>query len=187
MATSFRNLEGKTFGSISVLSVSRKDFHGAYWWNCKCVCGKLIEVRGDRLTRGNTKSCGCVGRQNQIKAVTHHGMRTSAEYVAWTAMKARCQNLQNVNWENYGGRGIKVCERWLESFENFFADMGKRPSPAHSLDRKNNDGNYEPDNCRWATKKEQRLNQRPQLIIRAASGQFSERSSIRGELGVGKP
>ena len=181
MATSFKNLAGQTFESLSVLSISHKDSRGAYWWNCRCICGKIYPILGDCLRNGRTKSCGCVGRQKQKKAVTAHGMHGTPEYMVWIAMKGRCINPKNENWKSYGGRGITVCGRWLKSFADFLADMGKRPSSLHSIDRKNNDGNYEPSNCRWATKSEQRLNQRPQKIARTALGQFSKGSRLLGE------
>lgn len=99
-------------------------------------------------------------KKNKPGRKIKHGMSKTPEHVAWRMMIQRCTNTNNARYENYGGRGISVCERW-NSFENFFHDMGYRPTPHHSLDRKNNDGDYTPDNCRWATRSQQQLNKRP--------------------------
>ena len=125
-------------------------------WLCQCDCGKEVIVRGASLTTGNTKSCGCLTTAN---AVTHGKSRTD-EYKAWGTMLQRCTNPRATGFDRWGGRGITVCERWRRSFENFLVDLGPKPSPQHSIDRINNDGNYEPGNCRWATKQEQIWNSR---------------------------
>lgn len=133
-------------------------------WKCRCVCGKELVVRQDCLRSGNTTSCGCQRKVHAAVAIrkrcTTHGQSKLAEYFVWKTMKARCRNPKNLEFKNYGGRGIKVCDRWLNSFEAFLGDMGRRPTPAHSIDRINNDGNYEPGNCRWATWKQQAANRR---------------------------
>lgn len=117
------------------------------------------------LASGNTKSCGCLRRETTSLvglAKKTHGMRDTPEYGVWANMKDRCYNPSSEDYKNYGGRGIKVCERWLNSFENFYEDMGEKPwsKLLYSLDRINNDGNYEPSNCRWATVKQQVNNRR---------------------------
>ena len=131
-------------------------------WVCKCDCGNRVELTDRVILGGKTKSCGC---DHHWKT---HGQSDTVEYQTWRSMLKRCENPKYHNYRLYGGRGVKVCERWHQ-FENFFADMGPRPSDKHSIDRINNDGNYEPGNCRWATWSEQRLNQRRQLRHNDAS------------------
>ncbi len=139
--------------------------------SCLCDCGAMTDVRGDHLRSGETRSCGCLRRDvgRAVGAMTTHGHARgggcSPEYSAWCAMVQRCTVVTTAGYENYGGRGIAVCDRWRESFEAFLADMGKRTSPRHSLDRINNDGNYEPGNCRWATAQEQRRNTRQNRVV----------------------
>ena len=143
------DLTGQKYGSIEVLErAGTKGNHAL--WKCKCVCGIEFNATSNNLRTGNTKSCGCVQRMT-------HGMRRTRVYKIWTGMKERCQRLKSAAYENYGGRGIKVCARWQE-FEAFYDDMGDPPSEQHTLDRKDNDGDYEPGNCRWATEIEQHNN-----------------------------
>lgn len=126
---------------------------GGTYWYCICECGNSRYISAGNLKRQCSQGCNSCGN-------TRHGMSRTYEYLTWMAMRCRCNNPEHDNYKNYGGRGIKVCDRWDELFVNFFADMGPRPSPKHSLDRINNDGNYEPGNCRWATAKEQSRNRR---------------------------
>jgi len=146
------NLLGQRFGALIVISesppVRKKTF-----WLCRCDCGNEKPMRADGLTSGRYKSCGCDG--GRFKST--HGMYNTPEYRSWVAMKTRCTNPNGDDFHLYGGRGISVCERWLNSFENFYADMGSRPEGT-TLDRKDPDGNYEPGNCRWATLAEQNSN-----------------------------
>jgi hypothetical protein len=126
---------------------------------CNCDCGNKNYFRLSDLKSGKTSSCGCYRIENSIKFNTKHGLKYHSLYPTWLNMKQRCYNSNHNRYKDYGGRGIKVCDMWLNSFENFLNDMGERPEGT-SLDRINNNGNYEPNNCKWATKSEQRINQR---------------------------
>ncbi len=136
------------------------------YWLCKCDCGKVISVQAYNLRSGQTKSCGCYHKERTSETSTTHGMSRfpdgtiRPEFNAWVGMKTRCYNKNNRAYDRYGGRGIEVCDRWRNSFENFFEDMGPRPSPKHSIDRIDVNGDYEPSNCRWATDTIQARNQR---------------------------
>lgn len=148
-----KNLIGERYGKLLVESFlpGRKPR-----WVCLCDCGKRTRTRTDQLTRFGQESCGC----DRIPTNLKHGLHESPECRAWYALRSRCRNPKNRFYRNYGGRGIDVCDRWNESFETFYADMGPRPTPKHSIDRINNDGNYEPGNCRWALPYVQRRNSR---------------------------
>lgn len=126
---------------------------------CRCECGTEKAVNASSLVRGESTSCGCYLRALLSNQFRTHGSSGTKAYNAWSAMRGRCNNPNNPNFHHYGGRGIKICERW-ERFENFLADMSEPPSTKHSIDRMNNDGNYEPSNCRWATQKQQSRNKR---------------------------
>ena len=130
---------------------------------CKCLCGVVKVIQKGNLTTGDTKSCGCLRLANTLQRSTKHNHAhtgaISPEYHSWYNAKTRCYNAKIKAYSNYGGRGISMCASWRRSFTKFLSDMGKRP-PHTSLDRKDNDGNYTPGNCRWATRQVQRLNQR---------------------------
>lgn len=132
-------------------------------WLCQCDCGKTKLVFGNNLRRGNTKSCGCLQKEITVDRSTKHGhtnkTAVSGTYHSWREMKSRCYNPKRKFYKHYGGRGITVCDRWLESFDNFLADMGERPN-GKSIDRIDTNGNYEPNNCRWATQTQQIHNRR---------------------------
>jgi hypothetical protein len=152
---------GHKYGRLLVVSrasnKSEKDTNAR--WNCRCECGNESIAYGGDLQRGKVISCGCWNAEQRIK----HGMSRTPVNMVWRAMRDRCVNPNNKSFANYGGRGIRVCERW-DSFENFLADMGSR-SNGYSIDRIDNDGNYEPGNCRWTTTKQQMNNQRRNRVL----------------------
>lgn len=136
---------------------------------CRCVCGAELPVILSNLRRGNTLSCGCLHRERSSQSSYRHGHSkagvTSGTYTAWVNMRERCRNENVDSFKSHGGRGIAVCDRWIDSFENFLSDMGERPSQNHSLDRIDNDGHYDPSNCRWATSTEQARNKRSNALL----------------------
>lgn len=162
--TAFKDLAGLRFGRWTVISRGPTKFTRIHW-NCVCDCGTFKEVSGCHLARGKSTNCGCL-RPERTRAIRlKHGKSDTVEHNIWMAMIHRCRNEDGTAWHNYGGRGISVCQRWLDNFESFLSDMGQRPSPQHSIDRIDVNGNYEPSNCRWATKKEQSRNQRKNIIV----------------------
>lgn len=151
-----QDLTGQRFGRLVVTGINPGygRFSDPRRWAAVCDCGARINVRTGHLNT-KTRSCGCLGRERTSLRSIKHGAHQTPEYRAWHGMRQRCENPKNRRYPHYGGRGIVVCSAWREGFSNFLADMGMRPSPDHSLDRKDNDGNYEPGNCRWATDLEQ--------------------------------
>lgn len=159
------DIAGQRFGRLLVLSMAGKNSRNTVLWTCICDCGNAAVVLGTKLRSGHTISCGCAQRDASRLAQTSHGMRRTPEYNIWRSMKSRCYKKTNAAYHNYGGRGIEVCESWRESFTNFIADMGKRPSDSHSIDRIDNDGHYEPGNCHWSTAVIQGNNKRNNLRL----------------------
>lgn len=160
----FIDLSGVRFGILSAIKINgRSGVNKRLTWLCKCDCGNITTVIGENLKYGHTKSCGCIRIESTVISKTTHGATRSgirsAEYNSWRALSDRCYNTKNKGYKHYGARGIKVCKRWSR-FENFLSDMGEKPTAKHSIDRKNNDGNYTPSNCRWATSKQQTRNYR---------------------------
>lgn len=159
------NLLGERFGRLVVVERGPLNRHRKATWRCQCDCGReTVSVAGN-LRSGRSTSCGCRTKERTSEVSSTHGMSATREYRIWSGMIDRCRRRRRKDFAHYGGRGIRVCERWQNSFEAFFADMGPRPSPAHSIDRIENEGDYEPDNCRWATKREQLNNTRRSRFV----------------------
>lgn len=160
------DLSGQRFGKlVAVEATSKKSMSGRsrVYWLCHCDCGRTANVAAINLRNGMTRSCGCRRVDVCVERIRHGDCRNgtvTSEYRAWAAMMARCYRDGSKDYKNWGGRGIVVCKRWHDS-ANFVADMGRKPTPEHSLDRINNNGNYEPGNCRWATRSVQNSNRRP--------------------------
>ena len=155
----FKDLSGLKFGRWTVLEhvkISRRPAH----WLCVCECGTKRVLNGHNLRSGITKSCGCAPRKKRT-----HGKCKTPEYRVWASMIGRCSYEGDTNFKKYGARGIRVCARWRHDFAAFLSDMGLRPTPKHSIDRIDTNGDYEPGNCRWATMKEQARNTRSNRLI----------------------
>lgn len=154
----------KQFTRITVLSQYRDPGLKDKMANCICHCGKHFAASYSKVKLGQTRSCGCQGPAATVRRLTKHGLRNTHEYTVWCAMRDRCVNPRTAHYADYGGRGIKVCDRWMESAENFVADMGLCPNGL-TIDRINVNGDYEPSNCRWATRTEQARNKRNSIMV----------------------
>lgn len=164
------DITGSVFGKWTVISFShyrRTGSSGCPMWNCICHCGTERVVSGTSLRTGHTASCGCIKRETTARRNTSHGRSKTHLYMIWKHVNQRCYNPNAVGYKNYGARGIGVCQRWRgrDGFSNFEKDMGARPSKKHSLDRIDNNKNYSPKNCRWATRKMQSRNTRRTKIL----------------------
>lgn len=152
------DLSGQTFGRLHVLGVDDRESRHTYFL-CQCDCGNIISTRSDALTSGATVSCGCKKReQDRVNLTAHHSHKMSGSriYGTWIGMKMRCYNKRDTKYYRYGGRGISVCDEWRNSFKSFYEwSIENGYSEELTIDRINNDGNYEPSNCRWSTMSEQ--------------------------------
>jgi hypothetical protein len=155
---------GQKFGRLTVLFEAYVRNRAKYWF-CLCDCGNTKVIRTGNLKSGTSKSCGCLQKELLSEKKATHKMSHSGTYRSWKSMKARCNNPNSPKYKSYGGRGITVCDRWINSFEDFLEDMGERPSRKYSIERKNNNGNYEPENCIWLLKGKQQRNMRTTVFI----------------------
>lgn len=154
-----RDLSGQRFGRLVACHVVGKTKQGSAVWQCTCDCGSTKDVSSASLVSKSTRSCGCLAKENQPPIMKTHGKTRTPEYNSWRGMHDRCYRPSSRYYEIYGGRGITVCERW-STFENFLADMGEKPGPSYSIERRDTNGGYTPDNCMWADKTTQSYNRR---------------------------
>lgn len=161
----FKNLKGQKFGKLTVVKYAGTDKQRKSLWQCKCECGNYITTRGTSLRFGSPRSCGCLQKQVVAELKTKHGFSRNRLYRIWKNMKQRCYNPKAQKFENYGGRGVRVCKEW-NNYENFHSwAMENGYEEGLTLDRINNDGDYEPNNCRWVTYSEQSLNSRTNHLM----------------------
>lgn len=170
------DLSGHKYGQWTVIQYAGLASDRKATWLCECKCGTRKVVRAKNLRNAQSCDCGCGRRQKTILRNTTHGRSRSPEHRTWCGMIKRCYNQNNPGYEDYGGRGITVCDRWKNSFESFLSDMGVKPFPEASIGRIDNDGNYEPNNCRWETYGQQAKNTRRnrRVVIGSDSRCFSE-------------
>lgn len=179
-ATRLIDLTGRKFGRLKVLQRGVLK-NGHIQWDCVCDCGILVSVNGSNLRTDHTQSCGCLFGYVQSEVHGTHHETGSVEHVAWKHIIGRCHNPKNRAFKWYGARGLTVCKRWRK-YENFLADMGRKPSPKHSIERRNNNLGYRPSNCVWATATEQANNRRsvPRLRLYGVTLSVPEWARIVG-------
>lgn len=186
-----KDITGQRFGRLTVLGVGSREI-GRIMWRCRCDCGTEKEIEGTKLRTGHTQSCGCFHREQVVKAMTKHGhggtnkeRKKSPEYSTYFNVLNRCHNQNDDNYPSYGGRGIFVCDKWRgeNGFIAFFEDMGKKPPGDYSLGRRDNDGPYDPKNCRWETRIQQGGNTR-RTIMMTFMGKTQCKAAWSRELGI---
>jgi hypothetical protein len=160
----FHNVTGQKFNRLTAIEYVGRDEQGATLWRCRCECGSITIARTSQLKNNGKKSCGCLNTEQIRLTRRTHGHRHTSVYNIWRNMIQRCKPSSADRFKYYAGRGIRVCKRW-RTFENFLADMDGMPTPQHSIERINNDGDYEPSNCRWATATEQGSNKRNNILL----------------------
>src|SRR5206468_5416157 len=162
----FQDLTKQIFGRLVVIRISGRNKFGKIEWMCQCECGNTKISLASKLKNGETKSCGCLRVETTIKNSLKHGQSKTSLHTVWAMMKQRCYNQENKNYKHYGGRGVNVCDEWLDDFMNFYNwSMENGYKKGLTIDRIEVNGSYEPSNCRWITKKEQQYNKRNNLYI----------------------
>ena len=181
------DLTDKKYNMLTVIEKVDTSLHGEAVWKCRCECGNFTNVRGSHLTRGSVKSCGCLRKVTGTDNRNYkHGMHNSRIYRIWALIKKRCYNKKDEHYPNYGGRGITVCDEWLHDFQAFYDwSMANGYADDLTIDRKDNDGNYEPGNCRWTTSKEQANNRRSTVHI-TVNGITKNTTDWAKTIGVGR-
>ncbi len=182
-----KNRIGHKWGRWTVISFAGYNKQRQALWLCRCLCGGERVMNSGSVAIQDSQSCGCITAEVTAARNRTHGQYGTPEYRAWAGMKVRCYDIRCPQYGDYGGRGIKICARWLgpEGFQNFFNDMGHKPSAEHSIDRIDVNGGYEPGNCRWATRKEQRVNQRnPRLKMLTYKGETLTVTEWAERLGI---
>lgn len=175
----FIDISGQKFGRLTVIERTGTNAGRQPIWLCMCECGRHAYVPSQSLRTGHSKSCGCYNADVRrailkLRNTTHDGSKTP-EYRTWRSINDRCHNPSDSGFHKYGARGITVCDRWREGFANFIADMGKKPSPAHTIDRIDGTKGYSPENCRWATQLEQQNNRSNNHMVEA----FGKRHTLQ--------
>lgn len=179
--TRYKDITGQCFGRLLVNYITEeRATDGQRIWQCTCNCGKSHKVSGGELRRGNVQSCGCLIKD---RATKHKGVGTKT-YSIWTGIKKRCSsNANRINYKNYYLRGIKVCPQWMD-YNNFLADMGECPGPDYTIERIDNEGNYDPSNCKWILKAEQSSNRRSNLKLTYNGKFYNMLKTLCKELGL---